>query len=119
VRIPKTYGQSKVDKCPFCGKQGITKNKQGVPVCVKHKNSILGNLKCACGDYLDILDGKYGPYFNCMNCGNINFRKGLEMNQGRDLELKDEEETETKKQETKQTENKEITITSNDAEYFD
>jgi hypothetical protein len=97
MRIPKKYGQSKIDNCPFCGKIGVTKNKQGIPVCINHKDSKLEDLKCVCGEYLDIRQGKYGPYFNCMNCGNINFRKGLEMNQPK---------------EKVKTEKKEITVTS-------
>jgi hypothetical protein len=78
--IPKRYGQSRINNCPFCGKISITKNKQGVPVCLEHKTENLNNLKCVCGEYLDIFEGKWGPYFRCMNCGNINFKKGLEMN---------------------------------------
>ena len=80
MNIPKQYGQSKVENCPFCGKRGIIKNGQGVPVCQTHKNSEILDLKCVCGEYLDLKQGKYGPYFSCMNCGNINFNKGLAMN---------------------------------------
>ncbi len=76
----KQYGQSKIDKCPFCGKQATAKSSQGVPVCLAHKDSSIDNMKCVCGGWLDIKSGKWGPYFHCMNCGNINFRKGLEMN---------------------------------------
>ena len=80
MRIPKRYGQSRIENCPFCGKQGVVKNKQGVPVCLKHKDSFLDGLKCVCGEYLDVKAGKWGPYFVCMNCGNINFKKGMGMN---------------------------------------
>jgi len=52
-----------------------------VPVCIKHKESELQNLKCACGSYLDMKHGKWGPFFICMNCGPINMRKALEVNQ--------------------------------------
>ncbi len=76
--IPKRYGQSRVDKCPFCERQAVTQNKQGVPVCNMHKDKSL-DLKCICGGWLDVCSGKFGPYFHCMNCGNINFRKGLSM----------------------------------------
>jgi hypothetical protein len=58
---------------------GITKNKQGIPVCINHKEDTLDDIRCICGSYLDLKDGKFGPYFNCLNCGNINFRKGLEL----------------------------------------
>ncbi len=76
----KEYGKSKIDSCPFCGKRATAVNSQGVPVCQKHKYSELKDLKCVCGEWLDLKTGKFGPYFHCMNCGNINFRKGLDMN---------------------------------------
>ena len=76
----KVYGQSKVEGCPFCGKQSTTENDQGVPVCRNHKDKCL-DFKCICGQWLDVNKGKYGPYFNCMNCGNISYRKGMEMNE--------------------------------------
>jgi hypothetical protein len=78
--IPKRYGESKLDQCPFCGKQATTLNKQKIPVCVAHKDSYLEDLKCACGSYLDTKVGKFGVYFSCMKCGNINMKKALEMN---------------------------------------
>jgi len=78
--IPKKYGQAKVQDCPFCGKTAIAMNVQGIPVCKIHKKNKLPDLLCVCGEYLDLKDGKYGPYFTCMNCGNINFKKGLDMN---------------------------------------
>ena len=76
----KVYGQYREENCPFCRKRGITKNSQGVPVCLDHKDRNLDGLKCMCGEYLDVKEGKFGPYFQCLNCGNINFRKGLELN---------------------------------------
>jgi len=80
MRIPKRYGESRIDNCPFCGKTGVTKNSQGIPVCQSHKNNKLTDLKCACGEWLDIKQGKWGTYFRCMNCGNINFKKAMAMN---------------------------------------
>ncbi len=80
MRIPKKYGQSRIDKCPFCDKTAITQNNQGVPVCSQHKNKELNNLKCFCGEWLDLKISKYGAYFHCMNCGNISFKKGIESN---------------------------------------
>ena len=65
----KIYGQSRIDACPFCKKQSTTVNSQGLPVCQKHKDAQLPDMKCVCGDYLDIRRGKFGPYFYCMNCG--------------------------------------------------
>ena len=81
--IPKRYGQSKTDKCPFCGMQATMQNSDGVPVCRKHTGSSLGDMMCACGEPLELRNGKFGPYFFCESCGNINFRKALEMNEGR------------------------------------
>jgi len=78
--IPKRYGESRVDNCPFCGKIAVNKNRSGVPTCFEHRNSGLPDFKCACGKWLELCEGKWGPYFRCINCGNINFRKALEMN---------------------------------------
>ncbi len=78
--IPKKYGQSRKDLCPFCKKDATTKNKQQIPVCYAHKSSILQDLTCICGDHLELRNGKFGVYFNCSNCGNINLKKALEVN---------------------------------------
>lgn len=77
--IPKRYGQSKDVSCPFCGKQAIAKNKQGLNVCMEHKTQVMEEIKCTCGSWLEQKVGKFGPYFNCLNCGNINFNKAMEM----------------------------------------
>ena len=76
----KRYGQSREDTCPFCNKNASTQNAQGVPVCQAHSKAKLGNLKCVCGEYIDLRAGKWGPYGNCINCGNLNFHKVLELN---------------------------------------
>lgn len=76
----KVYGQSKTNVCPFCGKQAFSKNGQGVPVCKNHVKEELDDLRCICGSWLDIRESKYGVFFTCINCGSINFNKGLEMN---------------------------------------
>lgn len=81
MKIPKQYGKSQINECPFCGKQVVVKNDQGIPVCKEHKDKKLKNLKCACGEWLDIKQGKWGPYFVCINCGNISFKKGVNINQ--------------------------------------
>ncbi len=80
MHIPKRYGQSKIDKCPFCQKHATTLNKQQVPVCASHKEELLDDLKCVCGSTLDILQGKFGVFFSCMKCGNMNLRKVMEIN---------------------------------------
>ena len=78
--IPKRYGESKVNKCPFCDNAAYSQNKQKVPVCKEHKNKELTELRCACGSWLDRKQGKYGVFFACINCGTVNMRKALEMN---------------------------------------
>lgn len=77
--IPKRYGQSKNQSCPFCGKTAVTENAQGVYVCIKHKSEYL-DLKCLCGEWLDIRSGKWGPYGVCDRCGNLSWSKILEAN---------------------------------------
>lgn len=81
MHIPKRYGESKKQDCPFCGKKSITENSQGVPVCLAHKSSSL-DLKCICGDWLETKKGKWGPYFTCPRCGNLSFAKAMEANPG-------------------------------------
>ncbi|MBI3035380.1 hypothetical protein HYY71_03585 [Candidatus Woesearchaeota archaeon] len=41
--IPKKYGQSRIDRCPFCQKQATIMNRQNVPVCASHKGEVLDN----------------------------------------------------------------------------
>ena len=77
--IPKRYGESKTVTCPFCSKQALTKNKQKIPVCQTHVNDIIPEIKCVCGSYLELKEGKFGPFFTCINCGAVNFKKGMEM----------------------------------------
>jgi hypothetical protein len=76
MRIPKRYGQSTNQKCPFCDEPATTKGKQKLPVCRKHVSNILEK-KCVCGEWLEVRDGKFGVYFNCMHCGNIPLKKGM------------------------------------------
>lgn len=102
MRIPKRYGQSLVNRCPFCQRQATTENYQGVPTCLEHKKEELLDLKCACGEYLDIKKGKYGAFFLCMNCGPVSFAKGLEMNPPT---LKKNVQTEKKEEHTKEQPN--------------
>ena len=78
--IPKRYGETRIDSCPFCGRQALIKNPQGIAVCSDHKDKTLDNMKCMCGEYLLMQEGKYGTFFNCFKCGNINLKKALEIN---------------------------------------
>ncbi len=80
MRIPKRYGQSKVVTCPFCERQAIAKNSQHVPTCIPHKDQIIQEMKCICGSWLDLQISKYGPYFRCFKCGNINWKRVIEIN---------------------------------------
>ena len=140
MRIPKRYGQSKLEICPFCEKQATTKNKEDIPVCFDHKEERFPELKCQCGDYLEQRSGKYGIYFNCMKCGNINYRKALSLNPKIEAKKVSTEHTQVENQEmaysqttvstnhpsnlnqqnknSKNKEKKEITISTNDARYF-
>ena len=133
--IPKRYGQSKIDNCPFCGKQATLLNSQGVPTCISHKEEQLENLKCACGSTLDLLTGKFGVFFSCMKCGNINFRKMLEFNvikpkmsissdkisnQAREIKSKFEPKTEQRIDPKSPYGGRKVTtIRSDDPRYFD
>jgi len=76
----KIYGSYRTESCPFCERTATTLNSQKLPVCHQHKNAVLGEVKCSCGDYLDIMTGKYGAFFNCMNCGPQNLEKIYSIN---------------------------------------
>ena len=109
MRIPKKYGQSRIDKCPFCGQQSVTVNKQKIPVCSRHKDAVLDNLKCICGEPLDIMHGKFGVFFNCFHCGNMNLRKALEINEVEEEKIPDVKDEKKAREET---------VTSDDPRYF-
>ena len=129
MHIPKRYGQSKIDKCPFCQKQSTTLNNQGVPVCASHKEELLDDLKCVCGSILDILHGKFGVFFSCMKCGNMNLRKVMEINtikpKSNSYNNKDNinNDPNNKKDSCNKKDvlqnRKEITVRSDDPRYFD
>tara|TARA_Y100000310_G_C20614630_1_gene779965 strand:- start:352 stop:717 length:366 start_codon:yes stop_codon:yes gene_type:complete len=117
-RRKKIYGQSKTSNCPFCQKLATTKNEQGIEVCYQHIKEVLPEIKCTCGSWLECRVGKFGPYFNCLNCGNINYNKAMEI---KFITMKNKsfsvlnKETKPKKTISR---SKEITITSDDVEYF-
>lgn len=110
----KRYGESRVESCPFCGKQGVAKNVQGVPVCLAHKKGVLSELKCACGSYVDIKSGKWGAYANCIRCGNVNLRKVLELNPL----LKAQEKVKEIAPQKKAEERKEVTVRSDELDFL-
>jgi hypothetical protein len=37
-------------------------------------------MKCACGGWLDMKVSKFGPFWVCMKCGPVSWRKAMEMN---------------------------------------
>jgi len=53
----------------FCEKLAIAKNRQGLSVCQTHRNKILDDKRCLCGEILEIKHSKWGPFFLCTNCG--------------------------------------------------
>ena len=134
--IPKRYGQSRIDKCPFCDEDSTQVctmvNSQGFPVCPKHKNSEVDvdDLKCVCGNDLELLTGKFGPFFKCLECGPINMKKILEFNIIKDItnsgsktssnySNKKQEYTNEYSRDKEKKERKEIFIRSDDPRYFD
>ncbi len=116
--IPKKYGQSKIDKCPFCQKHATSMNKQNVPVCPSHKGEVLDNLKCVCSNTLEIMNGKFGIFFSCTRCGSMNLRRVLEFNT-----VKPKMGIENFSQRNKKTfpvkSGKIMTVRSDDPRYFD
>jgi len=138
----KTYGTYMTNNCSFCGSLATQKNDSGLYVCHRHLKEKLAEIKCTCGSWLEQRSGKFGPYFNCLHCGNISYAKGMEMKQlvgnyaersekavevkiERDLSSYQPVETSYSKPERsyekkeEKKERKEITITSHDCEYFD
>jgi len=116
MRRPKRYGQSMVDNCPFCGKIAVAKNKEGVAVCSAHKTEKLKELKCICGSWLDQRKGKFGPYFFCIKCGNISFRKAMEANADREQAESSKKNTQTKR--VSGFKPTEITVTSDQLDFM-
>ena len=120
-KAKKSYGNYKTSNCPFCGKIATQRNEQGMDVCRFHVKTRMQEIKCACGSWLETKSGKFGPYFHCINCGNINYKKGLEMKSMTTPTFHEPEKSFIRKEFKKEIfkEKKEITITSNDVEYFD
>ncbi|MDO8661590.1 MAG: hypothetical protein Q7K43_06900 [Candidatus Woesearchaeota archaeon] len=122
MRIPKKYGESQLLKCPFCDKRALCKNKQGVPVCASHVQLSLNEMLCSCKSPLELRKGKWGPYFNCIKCGNQNFKRVLEMGQTSSTQQNTETPTtdlRTQTQISKKHTPTEIHITTDDAQWFD
>jgi len=123
MRFQKKYGESKIEGCPFCGKQSITVNAQDIPVCMQHKNTLMQEFKCMCGEYLESRRGKYGLYFLCQKCGIVNRKKAFETNTVKEFHENDTPEVKEFKQKQQEkrfepSERREITIDTNDVEWF-
>ena len=114
--IPKRYGEYQTKNCPFCNRQATQKNTQGIDVCHQHIKSVFEEIKCTCGSWLEQKVGKFGPYFNCLKCGNISFNKAMEMKDMMGSQKPAVTPTAQVKVEPK--ERKEPVITSRDVEYF-
>ena len=136
MKFPKKYGQSKVDDCPYCGKQAVIVSDEGIPVCLAHKHAKLNEMKCVCGDYLELMNGKFGVFFKCERCGTMNPKKVFEINEVKDVSgdvVKDQGRVFERKHEKKSFSRfkpkkvdadfrggkKEIVIRSDDPMYFD
>src|SRR3989344_1993490 len=78
-KAKKEYGESKIESCPFCGRMATQKSEQGLAVCPRHVKIRMDDRKCVCGQRLEFREGKFGPYFNCIKCGNISFDKGMKI----------------------------------------
>ncbi len=108
-------------RCPFCGRMATQKNEQGLEVCPTHLQNVLEEIKCTCGRWLEQRTGKFGAYFHCSNCGNINFRKAMEMKEITTAPVSRQIESPkpASSSRTLKPERKETVITSRDVEFFD
>ena len=109
------------------------KNEQGLDVCHQHVKQSMEEFKCTCGSWLELRAGKFGPYFNCMNCGNMNYAKAMEIKEvttvssddiSKEIEVLKEktivkEKVVQKKYNFTEKKSKETTISTDDVEYFD
>jgi len=124
-KAKKVYGNSKIVHCPFCDRLATQKNEQGIEVCHKHTKQVVEEIKCTCGKWLEPRSGKFGRYFNCIECGNMNYEKAMEIkaitmkNPVNKIEPIKEKKVISIGKKYPQKERKEITITSDDAFYFD
>jgi transcription elongation factor Elf1 len=114
----KAYGLSKVEKCPFCNATALSVNKQGVPVCREHMKLDV-NMKCACGQWLDIKKSKWGAFALCSKCGPMSIAKAMALNP---LEKEPEKEIPDKNKsppvKSSRDRPKEITVTSDDLDFI-
>tara|TARA_Y100000310_G_scaffold276505_1_gene293692 strand:+ start:1107 stop:1466 length:360 start_codon:yes stop_codon:yes gene_type:complete len=114
-RIKKSYGEYKRLICPFCDRNATQNNEQGLDVCHLHTKSVMPEVKCTCGKWLELKVSKFGPYFNCIDCGNINYKKGMEIKEMTTVI----EDKKVHVSEPVKEEKKVVTISSRDVDYFD
>jgi len=120
-RKKKVYGSYKKTTCPFCNRTATKKNEQGLDVCHLHTKNRMQEFKCLCGSWLELKVGKFGSYFNCIKCGNMNYNKGMEIKSTTQKISEEKKDTSLSKPILKKKSietKKEITITTNDVDYF-
>ncbi|HLC70385.1 MAG TPA: hypothetical protein VJI32_00120 [Candidatus Nanoarchaeia archaeon] len=113
----KVYGQSKLSNCTFCGRTATQKTEVGLEVCYLHTKEQLNDIKCTCGSWLEQRSGKFGPYFNCLRCGNVNFKKAMEIKAI--TATKESAAVKATSTSPQKFIPKETIITSRDVQYFD
>lgn len=58
--------QTKTTKCVFCGETATKKNREGQPVCKKHKDNEPREVACPeCGMPMKLKEGRYGYFWGC------------------------------------------------------
>lgn len=111
----KSYGSYRTETCPFCGGAAYSKNKQGMAVCAKHKDSEMGDMKCACGEIAEMREGKWGTFFLCRNCGPLNKTKIMSVNTVTDKKAVERDKYAEKRKHDGKTE---TVVRSDDPFYF-
>jgi hypothetical protein len=131
--LPKRYGQSQTTPCFFCGRAALAYSAQRLPVCEAHRQERADDLVCACGERLQVKDGKYGVFLLCANCGPVSLKKyqdsqpnGADVKrQGKPLPQESESRPESRPREGRSREDespredREQTINSDDPRFFD
>lgn len=74
----KVYGESEKTLCAFCGRHATTRNAERVPVCEAHRTEKLEEVRCLCGRFMELKEGKWGPFFVCPACGPLRFDRARE-----------------------------------------
>lgn len=116
----KKYGNYRTEYCPFCGKTALSKNEQGVAVCKVHTKTNLQDMKCMCGQWLEIKKGKWGAYAMCESCGSMNLKKAFEINDGPEPAKVTGEDSKTKSRPSPKSKPKprEITVRSDELDFL-